>query len=95
MEQTEETHRPSYIFHDLPEEQRTQCIAQKTFYLKNGDVIVREYNQTEWNSRWYKKNKERMTTSDVCVCGGKFSPNNKFKHYNTKMHKQHMATINV
>ncbi len=65
-------------------------VSRKTFTKKNGDVIVREYNQTEWNSRWYAKNKERMTTSEDCVCGGRFSPNNRFKHYNTKTHKQYM-----
>ena len=71
------------------------CISHKSFTKKNGDVIVREYNQTEWNSRWYQKNKERMTTSNVCICGGQFSPNNKFKHYNSKKHRQHSINTTI
>lgn len=66
------------------------CISRKSFTKKNGDVIVREYNQSKFNSTWYEKNKTKMTTSEDCVCGGRFSPNNRFKHYNTKTHRRYM-----
>lgn len=56
----------------------------------NGDVIIREYNQTACNLRYNIKHKERLNKSEDCVCGGRFSEKGRCNHYRTKKHKRYM-----
>ena len=56
----------------------------------NGDVIVREYNQTACNIRYNAKHKERLNKSEDCLCGGRFSEKSRFTHYRSKKHKRYM-----
>lgn len=53
---------------------------------KNGDVVVREYNQTKCNLLYNAKHKERLSKSEDCICGGRFSEKHRFTHYRTKKH---------
>ena len=61
-------------------------INVNTYKYVNGDIIVREYNQTLVNKKTYAKNREKLTTSKNCECGGRYTPKNKYEHFNTKRH---------
>ena len=62
----------------------------KRYTYTNGDVIIREYNQTACNIRYNDKHNKRLTTSEDCICGGRFTPKNRFEHYNTKLHRNYI-----
>ena len=67
-------------------------ICYKVAILKDG--TERLYNRTEWNKKYYEKNKERLTNKIVCECGGKYSTINKSSHMKTKRHKKFLSNNN-
>jgi hypothetical protein len=59
----------------------------KTYTKKNGDVVIKEYNQREYNKRFYEKNKEKLAVKVKCNCGGGYTSPNKTKHEESRIHK--------
>ena len=61
-------------------------ISQKTFVLKNGDIVVKEYDQRKYNSAWYQKHKDKLTAHITCECGGRYMIPNQSRHSQTSKH---------
>ena len=68
---------------------KPRSVQHTTHTLKNGDVIVREYDQTAANSRWWYRHKEEQLKTETCTCGGTFSKNSANHHKKSKRHKRY------
>jgi hypothetical protein len=62
-------------------------INVKTYTNKQGEVIRKEYNQTEYYKKHYSSNKEKYTNKIDCGCGCQYTLPNKHNHKNTRIHK--------
>jgi len=65
---------------------KAPLISQKTFILKNGDIVIKEYDQRKYNSAWYQKHKTELTASITCECGGKYMLPSQSRHSKTSKH---------
>ena len=76
---------------------QTQTLPEKkiikTYIKKNGEVVIKEYNQQEYNLRHYEKHKEKYTDKHECDCGGNYTLPNKAKHYESRIHKLYQKYI--
>lgn len=62
----------------------------KTYTKKNGEVVVKEYDQKKYNKSYYEKNKEKIAEEVYnCECCNKegIKKRNKFNHEKTEKHK--------
>lgn len=72
---------------DVPE---TPTMRKLTYKLKNGDIKVKYYPQSQYNKTHYLKNRETYLVEIVCdVCNGKYTQQNKSKHDKTIKHNIH------
>lgn len=78
-----------------PNQKKPCCVQHTTHTLKNGDVIVREYDKTEYNSRWWYRHKEEYLKTETCTCGGMFSKNSANHHKKTKRHKRYIENNKI
>jgi hypothetical protein len=62
-------------------------IIVKTYTNKKGEVIRKEYNQTEYYKKHYNSNKEKYANKITCECGCQYTITNKHNHNNTRIHK--------
>lgn len=62
----------------------------KTYTNKNGEV--KEYNQTEYNKRYYEKNKEQILQNKYTCefCNKQVSKSNRTNHEKTVKHQLHV-----
>jgi hypothetical protein len=63
------------------------CYMTKKYTKKNGEITIKKYNQTQYNTLYYMNNKERLTEMKPCPCGGKYCDLRKYNHKNSKIHK--------
>ena len=54
---------------------------------KDGTIVEKHYNQTEYNKTCYAKNKERYSQSIPCLCGKTYSVYTKSNHFKSQIHK--------
>lgn len=80
---------------DLIENKKPCTVGRTTYIYKNGDIIVREYDGTARNARWWDKHRETQTTSTECECCGRFTPSNKLHHSKSKKHIKYIETISL
>lgn len=61
----------------------------KTYTKKNGEVVVKDYNQKEYNKRFYEKNKEEILNDKyVCeYCNKDVNSRNRTNHDKTVKHQ--------
>jgi hypothetical protein len=62
-------------------------LIKKIYKLKNGEIVEKEYNQSNYNKTYYEKNKDTLNIKQKCGCGGSYSIKSKVKHNNTRLHK--------
>jgi len=69
-----------------------QTVAKTTrqWVRKTGEVVVKTYPQSQYNTNYYVKNKEKLTEHHLCACGNYYTLPNKTGHNNTKVHKLYM-----
>ena len=65
----------------------TVCYMTKKYTKKNGEITIKKYNQTQYNTLYYMNNKERLTEMKNCPCGGQFCDLTKYNHKKGKIHK--------
>lgn len=59
----------------------------KKYIKKNGDEVVKIYNQKNYNEKYYKKNKDKFKETYLCIdCNKNVLKANKFNHEHTKSH---------
>jgi len=73
-------------------EQEPKLIT-KTYTKKNGDKVVKQYNQNLYNKTFQEKNKKEILEKHTCECGGKYTNSNKSIHIKTKLHQAYLSTI--
>jgi hypothetical protein len=69
--------------------EKNPLISQKTFHLKNGDIVIKEYDQRKYNATWYQKHKDTVTARITCFCGGRYMVPNLSRHSQTSKHKNY------
>ena len=67
-------------------EQETKLVT-KTYTKKNGDQVVKHYNQNNYNKAYQEKNRDAILEKHTCECGGKYTMMNRFHHRASKKHK--------
>ncbi len=63
------------------------CYITKKYTKKNGEVITKKYNQSQYNTFYYMNNKDGLTDLKICECGGQYTKLNKYNHKKLKIHK--------
>jgi hypothetical protein len=59
----------------------------KKYTKKNGDEVVKTYNQQKYNNTYYSKNKDKINKTYKCVlCDKEINHSNKSNHEKTKIH---------
>ena len=59
----------------------------KKYKVKNGEEIIKVYNQKNYNDTYYKKNIDKFKETYLCPnCNKNISKANKFNHERTKGH---------
>lgn len=59
----------------------------KKYKKKNGEEVIKTYNQRLYNDSYYKKNTDKFKETYICVkCNKNVSKANKFNHERTKSH---------
>lgn len=59
----------------------------KHLVKKNGDIVIKEYNQKKYNDTYYEKNKDKIKEKLMCdICNKSFLKSNKSNHYISKQH---------
>lgn len=68
----------------------------KTYTKKNGEVVVKNYDQKEYNKRHYEKNKEKILNDTyICVsCNKRVNERNRTNHERTLKHSLY-SQLNV
>jgi hypothetical protein len=64
-----------------------QKLITKKYVKKNGEEVIKQYNQKQYNKTFYEKNKGKINIKENCICGGSFSASNKSNHEETRIHK--------
>ena len=55
--------------------------------LADGTIKIYKYETNkEYNDKYYLENKEKILTTTICECGGKYHGFNKMRHCRTKKH---------
>ena len=62
-------------------------LSTKQYVKKNGEVVIKQYDQKEYNKKFYEKNKEKYSLRNICDCGGSYTAPNKSKHDISRIHK--------
>lgn len=64
----------------------------KTYTKKNGEVVVKNYDQKEYNKRHYEKNKEAILNNTyICICCNKnVNERNRTNHEKTLKHQLYL-----
>lgn len=63
----------------------SKCI--KTYVKKNGDVVEKTYNQSQYNKTYWEKNQDTIRQKHKCeLCGGSYYTYNKGLHNKTQKH---------
>ena len=65
----------------------------KTYTKKNGEVVVKEYDQKKYNKSYYEKNKDKIAEEVyTCECCNKegIKKRNKFNHEKSVKHKLYL-----
>jgi|TARA_R110000868_G_scaffold60915_4_gene185503 hypothetical protein len=65
----------------------TEKLTTKKYTKKNGEEVVKQYNQSTYNKTYYEKNKEKLAEKVVCGCGLDYLVSNKSNHRSGRVHK--------
>ena len=68
------------------EETLGTCIKTTKYTKKNGEEVIKQYNQQKYNKNFYEKHKDKLTQKFSCECGGKYLATNKYNHEKGKLH---------
>jgi len=61
--------------------------SKKTYVKKNGEMVEKIYNQSQYNKTWWDKNQETIRQKHNCdLCGGSYYTYNRGIHNKTKKH---------
>jgi hypothetical protein len=66
----------------------------KKYTKKNGEEVIKQYNQNKYNQTFYNKHKEELVKKHNCECGGIYLATNKFNHFKTRIHKLYTSLTN-
>jgi hypothetical protein len=67
-------------------EQTKKICGMRKYKNKQGDEVVKEYDQQIYNKKFYEKHKEDINKKCTCVCGGSYTKSNKAKHDKGRYH---------
>tara|TARA_R110000868_G_scaffold271606_2_gene530981 strand:- start:464 stop:748 length:285 start_codon:yes stop_codon:yes gene_type:complete len=60
--------------------------GMRKYKNKQGEEVIKEYNQTAYNKKFYEKHKEDINKKCTCVCGGSYTKSNRTKHDKGRYH---------
>ena len=67
----------------------------KQWVRKDGTVNITVYNQKKYVKKYYENNKDKVLENVRCECGLVYGRSNKWRHYNTRLHKLQMKRKDV
>lgn len=62
-------------------------LITKKYMKKNGEEVIKQYDQNLYNKTYYEKNKEKLAERKMCGCGLDYLPTNKSNHQSGRIHK--------
>ena len=72
---------------EIKSEQTPHSMTIRRTVKKDGTLVVKSYDQTNYNKNCYMKNKERYNKPILCKCGKTFSTYTKSNHYKSQIHR--------
>jgi len=76
------------FFSNIIDMEQEPKLVTKTYEKKNGDKVVKQYNQNLYNKTFQEKNKKEILEKHTCECGGKYTMMNKYHHISSKKHNR-------
>jgi len=64
--------------------------AQRKIWYKNNKDKISEYNKI-----YQSKNRNKINEKFNCVCGGKFTPAHRARHFKSKIHLNYLYSITL
>ena len=62
-------------------------LTERKYMKKNGEEVIKQYNQNLYNKTYYEKNKGKLAERVVCGCGLDYLIPNKSNHCSGRIHK--------
>jgi len=60
--------------------------GMRKYKNKQGEEVIKEYNQTAYNKKFYEKHKQEINKKEICRCGGSYTKSNRTKHDKGRYH---------
>ena len=61
---------------------------RKVYYEQNKGAII------ERQTRYYERNRDKLLQPSECECGGRYTQQNKSRHFKSQMHQNYLADLN-
>ena len=61
-------------------------LITKKYTKKNGEEVIKQYDQTKYNKNFYAKHKEEINKKDICECGKEYTHGNISHHIKSQYH---------
>jgi hypothetical protein len=58
----------------------------KRYIKKNGEEVVKQYDQTKYNKNFYEKHKDELCEKRLCECGKEYTHGNISHHIKSQYH---------
>jgi len=78
-----------------PIQNKKHIAMKRTYTKKDGSLVEKEYNQKDYNDKFYQKHKEQLTEKYICdICNSKLSKTNRYNHLKSKKHLVYLDISN-
>ena len=61
-------------------------MVSKRYIKKNGEEVIKQYDQTKYNKNFYAKHKDELCEKHVCECGKIYTHGNVSHHIKSQYH---------
>ena len=68
------------------EETLAKHLITKKYIKKNGEEVIKQYDQTKYNKNFYAKHKDELCEKHVCECGKEYTHGNISHHIKSQYH---------
>ena len=65
---------------------KEEHLITKKYIKKNGDEVIKKYDQNKYNKNFYAKHKDELCEKHVCECGKEYTHGNISHHIKSQYH---------
>ena len=68
------------------EDLKEKHLVSKKYIKKNGEEVIKKYDQTKYNQNFYAKHKNELCEKHTCECGKEYTHGNISHHIKSQYH---------